>query len=194
MIFGKHINKYYLKHGPMLLLGLAALILVDFFQLEIPKLYQYIINGMNEGVVVIGGREYSFDLEFLLEMVCKPMIVVILAMVTGRFLWRICFFGSAIKVETDLRNRMFDHSKELSRSYYQVNKVGNMMSLFTNDLETVHECFGMGVMMFFDAAFLGCLAVVRMTEMNPMKFPRMNAASTASRNSAKPPQPANTQV
>ncbi len=168
MIFGKYINKYYLKHGPMLMLGLAALILVDFFQLEIPKLYQYIINGMNDGVVVIDGAEYFFDLDFLLNRICAPMIVIILAMVIGRFLWRVCFFGSAIKVETDLRNRMFDHAKELSRSYYQVNKVGNMMSLFTNDLETVHECFGMGVMMFFDAILLGGLAVVRMTEMNPV--------------------------
>ena len=29
MIFGKHINRYYLKYGPMLLLGLLALVAVD---------------------------------------------------------------------------------------------------------------------------------------------------------------------
>ena len=37
---------------------------------------------------------------------------------------------------------MFDHSKDLSQAYYQVNKVGNLMSLYTNDLETIQECFG----------------------------------------------------
>ncbi|MBR3942989.1 MAG: hypothetical protein IKJ55_06495, partial [Clostridia bacterium] len=58
-------------------------------------------------------------------------------MALGRFLWRICFFGSGIKVETDLRGRMFDRCKDLSREYYQVNKVGTLMSYFTNDLETV---------------------------------------------------------
>ncbi len=31
MIFGKYINKYYLKNAPILILGLAALILVDYF-------------------------------------------------------------------------------------------------------------------------------------------------------------------
>ena len=31
MIFGRHINKYYLKYGPLLLLGIAALIVVDEF-------------------------------------------------------------------------------------------------------------------------------------------------------------------
>ena len=34
MIFGKYINKYYLKNAPILILGLAALILVDYFQLS----------------------------------------------------------------------------------------------------------------------------------------------------------------
>lgn len=42
------------------------------------------------------------------------------------------------------------------------------MSLFTNDLETVQECYGWGVMMFFDALFLGVLAVVKMWRMNTL--------------------------
>ena len=33
MIFGKHINKYYVKYAGWLLLGLAALVLVDYIQL-----------------------------------------------------------------------------------------------------------------------------------------------------------------
>ena len=40
MIFGKYINKYYLKNAPILILGLAALILVDYFQLFIPHGHQ----------------------------------------------------------------------------------------------------------------------------------------------------------
>ena len=36
MIFGKYINRYYLKNAPALLLGVAALILVDYMQLIIP--------------------------------------------------------------------------------------------------------------------------------------------------------------
>ena len=61
---------------------------------------------------------------------------------------------------------MFDHAKELSLQYYQVNKVGNMMSLFTNDLETIQECFGDGVLMLCDALLLGVLAIVKMLNMH----------------------------
>lgn len=166
MIFGKHINKYYIKYGGWLLGGLAALILVDWFQLVIPNLYQMLINGVNDGYVISNGVQTAFDMDFLLDKICMPMVGVVLAMAFGRFSWRVCILGSAVKVEADLRERMFDHAKDLSREYYQANKVGNLMSLFTNDLDTIQECFGWGFLMFFDAAFLGCLAVIKMWKMN----------------------------
>ena len=168
MIFGKHINRYYLKYAGWLILGLATLVMVDFLQLEIPKLYRMVLDGMSYGYVTENGQQLTFDLDFLLDKICMPMVVIILAMVFGRFLWRICFFGSAVELEADLRNRMFDHAKDLSREYYQVNKVGDLMSLFTNDLDTVQECFGWGVMMFFDALLLGILAMLDMWQMNPL--------------------------
>ena len=166
MIFGRHINRYYLKYSPLLLLGAIALFVVDYVQLVIPELYQLVINGISNGSVVKDGVTYAFDMDFVLTHICNPMLVVILCLITGRFLWRICFFGAGIKVETDLRSRMFDHSKNLSQQYYQVNKVGNMMSFFTNDLDTVQECFGWGIMMFFDAAVLGVMAIIKMANMN----------------------------
>ena len=168
MIFGKHINRYYLKYALWLIFGLAALVMVDFLQLEIPKLYRSIINGMNLGYVMVDGTQVPFTMDFVLDHICMSMVWIILAMVFGRFLWRICFFGSAVKLEEDLRNRMFDHAKNLSREYYQINKVGNLMSLFTNDLDTVQECFGWGVMMFFDAVLMGVLAVSNMWQMDPL--------------------------
>lgn len=166
MIFGKHMNRYYLRYGWMLLLGLFALVIVDVGQLKIPELYRMVVNGMNRGVVELSGTEHAFDMDFLLDEICLPMVAIIAMMVTGRFLWRVCFFGAAIRVETDLRDRMFDRCRLLSQQYYQVNKVGNLMSLFTNDLETVQDCYGNGVLMFFDALFLGGLALIKMLRMN----------------------------
>lgn len=167
MLFGKHINRYYIKYAPRLLLGIVALIVVDYLQLIVPELYQMTVNGINNSTVLgSDGVLYQFNMDFLLDKICLPMIGIIVGMVFGRFLWRICFFGAGIKAETDLRSRMFDHCKELSQEYYQKNKVGNLMSLFTNDLETVQDCFSSGVLMFCDALFLGLLALVKMVNMN----------------------------
>ncbi|MBQ2786266.1 MAG: ABC transporter ATP-binding protein [Oscillospiraceae bacterium] len=166
MIFGKHINRYYLKYAGWLILGLLSLVAVDYLQLEIPELYGMVINGINQGYVEVDGVQTAFDMNFVLDCICMPMIWIILAMICGRFLWRICFFGSAVRLEEDLRNKMFSHAKELSREYYQINKVGDLMSLFTNDLDTVQECFGWGVMMFFDAVLMGFLAISNMWRMD----------------------------
>ncbi len=166
MIFGKHINRYYLKYAWALLIGLAALVFVDIFQLKVPEFYGMVVNGMTYGEVSADGVTHTFDMDFLLDKICAPMLFVVLFLAFGRFVWRICFFGSGIRVETHLRGRMFDHCKNLSQHYYQVNKVGNLMSLFTNDLETVQDCFGSGIMMVFDALFLGGLAIIKMFRMD----------------------------
>ena len=160
MLFGKHIGRYYLRYLPMLLFGVFALICVDYFQLEIPVIYRTLIDGMDNGILTERG------MDFILEDICRPMILIIAVLVTGRFLWRICFFGSARLVEADLRRRMFDHSVTLPVSFYHKNKVGALMSLYTNDIETVQECFGSGVMMFFDALLLGVLALRKMFTMD----------------------------
>ena len=168
MIFGKYINKYYLKYAPNLLLGLFALWAVDYLQLIIPELYQMVINGMNQGYVMVDGVQQAFDMAFLLDKICMPMVGVAVAIVFGRFLWRVSIFGAAIRVENNLRDQMFDHAKNLSREYYQQNKVGNLMSLFTNDLDTVQECYGWGFMQFFDALILGTMSMAKMWQMNHM--------------------------
>lgn len=166
MIFGKYINRYYIKYGPILLLGVAALILVDYFQLLLPELYRIVVNGMNGELVQIDGQMVPFTMDVLLDEVCLKTAIIILVLVVGRFLWRVCFFGAAIRVETSIKNQMFDHCKDLSGDFFRVNKVGNLMSLFTNDLDTIQECFGDGVLMFCDALFLGLLAFFKMWNMD----------------------------
>lgn len=171
MLFGKYINKYYLRYLHLFIFGLIALVAVDVAQLDIPQLYEYLVNGLNSLIdgtkqVQVDGEWVAFNFDFVLKYLCEPMMWIILVMVAGRFLWRICFFGAALKMETDLRLRMFDHCKNLSQQFYQVNKVGNLMSLFTNDIETVHECFGWGTMMLADAIFLGGMALFKMFQVD----------------------------
>ena len=166
VLFGKYLNRYYLRYAPLLLLGLLSLFLVDFMQLRVPELYRLVINGLNGVPYTENGEVIPFDLAFLLNRICRPMITVILVMVVGRFLWRICFFGAGIRVESALRERMFGCAKDLSQQYYQTHKVGDMMALFTNDLDTVQDCFGSGILMMADAAMLGVMALVKMLRMN----------------------------
>ena len=75
MILGKYINKYYVRYAPLLILGLCALIAVDYFQLKIPELYGNVINGINNGFVVVDGVSVPFDANYLWNEICSPLFV-----------------------------------------------------------------------------------------------------------------------
>ena len=47
MLFGRHINRYYLRYALVLLLGIAALVVVDYMQLKVPEFYKYVVDGVN---------------------------------------------------------------------------------------------------------------------------------------------------
>ena len=63
MIFGKHINRYYLRYLPLLILGLLALLIVDYMQLVIPELYRNVINGIKTGSVTVDDVLHSVSPE-----------------------------------------------------------------------------------------------------------------------------------
>ena len=83
MIFGKHINRYYLKYAGWLIFGLLSLVAVDFLQLEIPKLYGMVINGINNGYVEIDQVMVPFDMAFVLDRICMPMVMIIVAIIVS---------------------------------------------------------------------------------------------------------------
>ena len=159
MLVGKHITKYYLKFSWLLILGILALLAVDYFQLEVPKIYGKIIDGLDPSVPATLTKEVLIGLLY-------RMFVVIAVLAAGRFLWRVCFFCAANNTETGLRGEMFNHAKDLSQQFYKQNKVGDIMSLFTNDLETINECVGDGTLMLFDALTLGIMAIYNMAKLN----------------------------
>ena len=166
MIFEKHINRYYLKNIISLVLGILVLLVEDYLILQVPQMYQWVINGINNGVVDCGGTLVVFDLDFVINRIGLPLLGLVLAMFIGRIFWRNLFFGAAIRVTADLRERMFDRARLLSAEYYSRNKVGNMMSLFTNDLDTINECFGHGLVMGADALIIGTMSITKMFRMN----------------------------
>ena len=75
LIFGKHINKYYLKYLHWLLLGIFSLLVVDVFQLKIPEFYNYVVSGIADGSVTIGNETLAFDLDFLLDKIYNILMI-----------------------------------------------------------------------------------------------------------------------
>ena len=73
MIFSKHINRYYRRFFLWLLGGLAALVVVDYLQLEIPELYQLVINGINKFCSKFGDERLLFGSNFPMDYFGGPI-------------------------------------------------------------------------------------------------------------------------
>lgn len=159
MIFGKHINKYYLRYAWAYILGVLTLGVVDWFQLYIPEIYSQVIEGLS------ADTQMPLTTELLLQL-CIKGILVVAVLIVGRCLWRQFFFGTCKHIGARVRADMFNHCKDLSQQYYQVNKVGDIMSLYTADLDTIEECTGDAAMMLFDVVILGGLSLFKMIRVN----------------------------
>lgn len=152
MLFGKNINKYYLKYSIYIIIGIIALIFVDVYQLELPEIVGSIVSNIENKTLTIE----------LVNGYIQRLILIVFIMFAGRFTWRICIFGNGVRVQTDLRAELFKKGELLSQVYYQENKVGSIMALYTNDLFTIRQVFGSGMIMLVDALFLGVIALYKM--------------------------------
>ena len=153
MIFGKHINRYYLKYWYLFLLGIIALIAVDYVQLLLPEILGRIVNNIQ----IYGTMEWVEIKEVVIQVLFIGVIIF-----AGRFLWRLTLIRAGFLIEADMRKDMFVHAEKMSVRYFQEQKVGALMALFTNDLETIENVLSDGTIFLVDAFFLGGMALIKM--------------------------------
>ena len=151
MLFGKYVNRYYKKYALLFIIGIAALITVDFIQLFVPKFLGQVVAILQTG----GDTNEIYKLGIYVLIVAAGMFL-------GRFLWRITLFNAAFKIEAEMRHEMFLKAEALPREFYHETKVGSVMSWFTNDLETVSDYFSWGTIMIIDSLFLSIITIVEM--------------------------------
>jgi ATP-binding cassette subfamily B multidrug efflux pump len=63
-----------------------------------------------------------------------------------RFVTRIFVSGSSRKIEYDLRNEVYAHIQSLDQKFFQDNQTGDLMARVSNDVTTVREFLGPGLM------------------------------------------------
>jgi ATP-binding cassette subfamily B multidrug efflux pump len=142
------------------ILGALTLIAVDIAQVLLPVVVRAFTDDLKDG-------------KFLMSDVWRYILMVLgLAafMAMGRFLWRIWVFGSARRLEVDIRHALFEHWQKLSQSYYHRNKIGDLMAHATNDVNAIRGAAGEGVLMAVDSIFMTLFTVAAMVFMIGWKY------------------------
>ena len=79
-----------------------------------------------------------------------------------RFITRVYVSGSSRKMEYDLRNDVYAHIQSLDQKFFQDNQTGDLMARVSNDVTTIREILGPGLMDLFRSVLLFAAGVVIM--------------------------------
>jgi ATP-binding cassette subfamily B protein len=71
-----------------------------------------------------------------------------------RFVTRVFVSGSSRRVEYDLRGDVYSHLQSLDQKFFQDNQTGDLMARVSNDVMTVREFLGPGLMDLFRSVLL----------------------------------------
>jgi ATP-binding cassette subfamily B protein len=141
-----YLARYRFRYG----LGFFFLVAVDAVQVIIPQFMRRAVDIISSG---------SFEIrEVLAPAVAMAVLMTFISL--GRFLWRFFINGSARRIETEMREKLFDHLLSLSYDFYQRNKIGDLMSRSSNDLNAVRESIGMGLVALVDGTIMAAAILV----------------------------------
>ena len=142
------LKKYALRY----FVGVAMLYIVDWIGLFVPQLTGEITDGL---------AAHMLDARGILILAGK-IILCGAAVMLGRFFWRYFIFGTARRIERDLRDQLFEKLETLSQNYYHAHKTGDLMSYFTNDLEAIRTAVGPVIVSAFDSIVMTIMVLYRM--------------------------------
>lgn len=154
-MFDHLVRKYYLKFFVFIFLGLLALVTVDIIQVIIPDILGKLVDNISTNTTK----------EYILSQV-KIIFIVAFATFFCRFMWRLMILGFGSRVESEIRVNMHNKALKLPQSYYKKNSVGQVLSLFTNDLPVLKTYYSNGYIMIIDFLVLGTVILYKMFMIN----------------------------
>ncbi|MFD4707883.1 ABC transporter transmembrane domain-containing protein [Gottfriedia sp. NPDC058432] len=132
--------------------GISLLVIVAILELLPPKVIGYVIDEM------IKNSLNSKNLLFWVGLI----FINGLLLYAFRYWWRRLIFGSSLKLARQLRDDLYNHFSKMSPSFYQKNRIGDLMAHATNDVQAVRETAGAGILTFVDSIILGGSVLIMM--------------------------------
>lgn len=146
---------YLRRHRKALLLGIAAIAVGNALSLSAPWWLRKAIDALDRGDLA-ASREAAL-----------LMLGVTVAGGFCTFVMRKVMIGASRWIELDLRRDFAAHIFSLSPSFFDRNKVGDLMALATNDLNAIRMVVGPGIMYVVNTAITLTVALTLMFTLSP---------------------------
>ncbi len=151
------IQRYLRPYRRTVLLGVAALVVVNLLSVTIPLMVRGVIDDLQDG--------FSYS-----DVLRQAGIIVVLATLMGgvRLFSRMLVFGVGRQVEAQLKQKIFDHMLRQEPGWVQSSGSGEVISRATSDVENVRRLLGFAVLSLTNTALAYALTMPAMLAIDPL--------------------------
>ena len=132
---------FFKQHWKRYILAIMALILASAVGLIPPKLI---------GIVIDHIQHQTLTTQALYSLITIFIIAIILNYTLG-YLWSFTLFSGSMMLEKDMRSQLMSHYLNMTPTFYDKYRTGDLMARATNDLKAVSMTAGFGILTLVDA-------------------------------------------
>jgi len=147
----KQLMWFFKTHKKKYITALVALTLVNLFEIFPPRLIGMAIDDIHTGNLT----------QALLTRYVIMLIITTCGSYIFGYIWRYQLFGGGFLLEKSIRYRLMGQFLKMKPKFFQKYRTGDLMARSTNDLSSVGETAGYGILTLFDATmFMGVIILM----------------------------------
>ncbi|WP_141433101.1 ABC transporter ATP-binding protein [Bacillus sp. 03113] len=136
------LREFFTEHWKRYTIAISLLTIVGIIEIIPPKLVGMAIDDIHLS---------TMNVELLMKYLgALTMIMVVSYGIT--YIWMYQLFGGAFIVERKLRSRFMKHLLKMTPTFFERNRTGDLMARVTNDLQSVSNTAGFGVLTLIDSS------------------------------------------
>ncbi|MGD9677454.1 MAG: ABC transporter transmembrane domain-containing protein [Vulcanibacillus sp.] len=135
------------------IIGILVLIIVATIIIFPPYAVGIVVDHIIDGTLT-----ETILLNWILLIMLSAILLYIL-----RYVWRIMIYSAAARLSRILRNKLYKHFTEQSPSFYNQQRIGDLMAHATNDIQAVEVTAGDGILTLIDSITLGSIVIILMS-------------------------------
>ncbi|OHX66972.1 ABC transporter ATP-binding protein [Flammeovirga pacifica] len=168
------LNKYIIRYGFRLTLGIIFMIVSNIFAIAPAQVVRYaldlVIDTFKTQELLKGTAQHSvFIDDFFQTVLLYGGLIVLMALLRGVFLFlvRQTIIVMSRLIEYDLKNDIFEHYQKLTLSFYRRNNTGDLMARISEDVSKVRMYLGPAIMYSINMVISFILTIGIMLSINP---------------------------
>ena len=143
---------FFKQYRKQYIVAITLLMLASVIEVLPPWILGEAIDAMTKG---------TMDSTLIMQYIAFILIAAILSYILN-FVWQYQLFGGSIALDRILRKKLMQQFLQMTPTFYEKNRTGDLMAKATNDLNAVTLTAGFGIMTLIDSTVFMALIILAM--------------------------------